>query len=60
VRTCSFSVVSQCVFYHHCRPVMARMFPHQTSLDAAGIEKLADHISRFSLAALKAFTTKKK
>jgi AcrR family transcriptional regulator len=60
VRSCSFSVVSQCVFYHHCRPVMTRLFPNQTPMDAAAIEKLAEHISRFSLAALKTFTTKKK
>lgn len=60
VRLCSFSVVSQCVFYHHCRPVMTRLFPNQASLDAAGIEKLADHISKFSLAAMKAFAAKKK
>ncbi len=53
VRLCSFSVVSQCVFYHHCRPVMARLFPEQPALDAAGIEKLAEHIAEFSLAALK-------
>lgn len=53
VRLCSFSVVSQCVFYHHCRPVMARLFPKEPALDAAGIEKLAEHITTFSLAALK-------
>jgi AcrR family transcriptional regulator len=53
VRLCAFSVVSQCVFYHHCRPVMSRLFPKQEPLDAAGIERLADHITRFSLAAMK-------
>ena len=60
VRLCSFSVVSQCVFYHHCRPVMTRLFPDQPALDAAGIGKLAEHITRFSLAALKAFSVQKK
>jgi len=59
VRLCSFSVVSQCVFYHHCRPVMTRLFPDQPALDAAGIEKVADHISRFSLAAMKALSARK-
>ena len=59
VRLCSFSVVSQCVFYHHCRPVMTRLFPDQPALDAAGIGKLAEHITRFSLAALKAFSVQK-
>jgi AcrR family transcriptional regulator len=53
VRQCSFSIVSQCVFYHHCRPVVSRLFPEDLPQDAAGIERLADHITRFSLAAMK-------
>src|SRR5665213_829725 len=55
VRLCGFSVVSQCVFYHHCGPVVARLFPKQPALDAAGIEILAAHITKFSLAAMKGF-----
>ena len=55
-RRCAFSVVSQCVFYHHCRPVMARLYPEQPSPDPAAIGKLADHITRFSLAAMAAMT----
>ncbi len=51
VRPCSFSVVSQCLFYHHCQPVILRLFPKQT-FDSAGIARLADHITRFSLAAM--------
>jgi hypothetical protein len=53
VRLCAFSVVSQCVFDHHCRPVVSRLFPKQEPLDAAGIRRLADHIVDFSLAAMK-------
>jgi AcrR family transcriptional regulator len=53
VRLCSFSVVSQCVFYHHCRPVVARLIPNELPQDAASIEHLADHITKFSLAAMK-------
>ena len=53
VRLYSFSVVSQCVFYHHCRPVLCRMFPKQQSLNKAEIARLADHITGFSLAAMK-------
>lgn len=52
VRLCAFSVVSQCVFYHHCRTMISRLFPAQR-LDAAAAEHLADHITRFSLAAMK-------
>lgn len=53
VRQCSFSIVSQCTFYHHCSPVLCRLYPKQQPLDAAGIETLADHITRFSLAAMR-------
>ena len=49
---CAMSVVSQILFYHHCRPVVMRMFPDM-KFDAAQIEKLADHITRFSLAAIR-------
>jgi AcrR family transcriptional regulator len=52
-RLCGMSVVSQCVFYHHCRPVVSRLFPKHPPEDAASIERLADHITRFSLAAMK-------
>jgi len=51
VRLCCFSVVSQCVFYHHCRTMISRIFPEQR-LDASAIEQLAGHIARFSLAAM--------
>jgi len=59
VRLCGFSVVSQCVFYHHCGPVVSRLFPKQPALDAAGIEQLAAHITKFSLAAMKVFSAAK-
>ena len=60
VRLCSFSVVSQCTFYNHCRPVVVRLFPKHPELDAAGVESLADHITKFSLAAMKGFAGKKR
>ena len=53
VRLCGFSVVSQCTFYKHCQPVVSRMLPKQLPQDAASIEHLADHITKFSLAAMK-------
>ncbi|HEV2692825.1 MAG TPA: CerR family C-terminal domain-containing protein [Verrucomicrobiae bacterium] len=58
VRLCAFSVVSQCTFYKHCNPVMLRLYP-KSEMDAAQIESTADHITKFSLAALKSFINKK-
>ena len=59
VRLCAFSVVSQCLFYHHCGPVVTRL-AGQLATDATAIEKLAAHITKFSLAALKNFADKKR
>ncbi|MBI3881126.1 MAG: CerR family C-terminal domain-containing protein [Verrucomicrobia bacterium] len=54
IRLCSMSVVSQALFYHHCRPVVARMFPDM-KFTAKQIEELAEHITRFSLAAIRGY-----
>jgi AcrR family transcriptional regulator len=52
LRLCGFSVVSQCLFYNHCRSVVSRLFPDQ-ALTPDAVEELAAHITRFSLAGLK-------
>jgi AcrR family transcriptional regulator len=54
---CAFSVVSQCVFYNHCRPAVGKLFPNLLPQDRAGIEILAKHITEFSLAAMKAIAS---
>ncbi len=51
-RLCANSVVSQALFYHHCRPVVVRLYPDMR-FDRAGIDRLTEHITRFSLAAIK-------
>ena len=51
VRLCAFSVVGQCLHYHHARPVVVRLYPAQR-YRATDIARLADHITRFSLAAM--------
>jgi AcrR family transcriptional regulator len=58
-RQCAMSVVGQCLFYCHCRPVVARLHPQQ-KYTPADIEKLAEHITEFSAAALKQLGRKKK
>lgn len=54
VERCALSIVGQCSFYHHARPVVTRLYP-QLRYEAKDIEALADHITSFSLAALKEF-----
>jgi len=52
VRLCTLSVVGQCLHYHHARPVIARLHPRQR-YRARDIARIADHITAFSLAAVK-------
>ncbi|MBI4526314.1 MAG: CerR family C-terminal domain-containing protein [Deltaproteobacteria bacterium] len=58
VRLCTLSVISQCVYYHHARSVIRRLYPEQR-FGPEDIARLADHIARFSLGALKEFAQQK-
>jgi len=49
VRLCVFSIVGQCMFYRNARPVLGALYPRER-LDA---DRLADHITRFTLGALR-------
>ncbi|MFO0982011.1 MAG: CerR family C-terminal domain-containing protein [Planctomycetota bacterium] len=51
VRLGAMSVVGQCLFYRHAQPVIQRLFPRQR-FGARDIDRLAAHITRFSLAGL--------
>jgi TetR/AcrR family transcriptional regulator, regulator of cefoperazone and chloramphenicol sensitivity len=51
---CAASIIGQCFFYHHARPVIIRLNPAQ-KFDSEAIEQLVDHNTRFSLAALRQF-----
>jgi AcrR family transcriptional regulator len=59
VRLCSLSILSQCVYYHHARAAVRRLYPEQ-KYDADDIERLAAHIVEFSLSALKDFSQHEK
>ena len=50
VRLATLSVVAQCVFYRNSAAIVSRLYPE---LDAAReIDRLADHVTRFSLAGI--------
>ena len=51
VRRNALSVVGQCTFYHHCQPVLNRVYP-KMKLGNESIPPLAEHITAFSLRAL--------
>lgn len=52
VRHCAGSIIGQCLFYHYGRVVFTRLNPEQRYA-REDVERLAGHITRFSLAALK-------
>ncbi|MGQ3683696.1 MAG: CerR family C-terminal domain-containing protein [Candidatus Loosdrechtia sp.] len=52
IQLCVRSILAQCIFYHHVRPVIDRLYPDQ-KYRPHDIERLADHITRFSLGAIK-------
>jgi len=53
VRDCALSVAGQCCFYRHAHEMIRRLYPDQKQTPE-NIEHLADHITRFSLAAIDA------
>ena len=50
VRLCTLSVISQCVFYRNSAAVVSRLYPEL--VPSREIERLADHVTRFSLEAM--------
>jgi AcrR family transcriptional regulator len=52
VRRCVLSIIGQCVYYHHARAVLPRLYPdHDTDPDH--VARLVNHVVEFSLAGLK-------
>jgi hypothetical protein len=49
---CAFSIAGQWLFYFHCGQVVKRLNPDQ-AFGPQEIERLAEHITKFSIAALK-------
>jgi len=49
---CSFSVAAQWLFYFHCGQIVKRLNPEQ-KFGPEDIDRLTDHIVKFSVAALK-------
>lgn len=53
VRLCTSSIIGQCLHYHHSQHVIMRLEPQKFGPEE--IEVLAEHITRFSLGALRDF-----
>lgn len=55
VLQCVWSITGQCLFYFHARHIIAMLRP-EGAYTAADKEQIADHITRFSLAAIECIT----
>lgn len=53
VRLVAHSVIAQCVHWAHAQPLFPHLWP-QLRLSAAQVDRIAEHIAKFSLAGLKA------
>jgi AcrR family transcriptional regulator len=53
---CMKSVIGQCVFYRHARPVLERLDPRQ-GYAKEDIERLAEHVTAFSLGGIRHYAT---
>jgi len=58
LKRCARSVVAQILFYRHAQPVLQRLEP-ELKLTAQGIEPLAQHVTEFSVAALRSIARRK-
>ena len=56
IRRCCFSITGQCLYYRFAQPVVMKLNPQQ-KFDQTSIEKIAEHITHFSLNAIKQFST---
>ncbi len=52
IRMCCLSIVGQCMYYRFAQPVIMQLHPIQ-KYDTAGIDQLSEHITQFSLNAIK-------
>jgi hypothetical protein len=52
VRMCLMSIVGQCIYYFHVRPVIEKIY--QREFGPKDLEQLSEHITRFSLGGIDA------
>ena len=50
------SIVGQCLFYNHCQTIVLRL-RGKSAYEQTDVDELVEHITAFSLAAIKGFTT---
>ncbi|MBF0549555.1 MAG: CerR family C-terminal domain-containing protein [Deltaproteobacteria bacterium] len=51
IHACVFSIMGQCLFFHHSRHVITKLYPQE--LGAGAIGRLTNHITKFSMGAIK-------
>jgi len=51
VRSCVMSIIGQCLYYHHAKRTISRLYHQNFTL--SDIEQLANHITRFSIGGIR-------
>jgi AcrR family transcriptional regulator len=54
VALCAMSIIGQCLFYRHGRPILSTMYPGRYGPNE--VDLLAEHIKRFSICGIKEFS----
>ena len=57
IRQCLLSILGQCLYFHYARPAIQHIHPDQ-GFEPADIERLAKHITQFSLAGIRQTTAR--
>ena len=57
IRQCLLSILGQCLYFHYARPAIQHIHPDQ-GFEPADIERLAKHITQFSLAGIRQVTAR--
>jgi AcrR family transcriptional regulator len=57
IRLCSASIVGQCLYFHNSRPVLNALYGPD-SQEPTDTERIAEHVARFSIAAMRAMACK--
>lgn len=52
IRLCVMSIIAQCTYYRHARPMITRLNP-SIDIEASSAPRIADHITSFSVAAIR-------
>ncbi len=52
VKLCAMSILGQCTFFYHSRPISALVYAEDNDIDFNDVEQLVEHVYQFSITAI--------